>query len=256
MQILHPFGRILHVNGPPGRVYTDTVCLAALLLYRESRREIKQLSEIEHRDPEELFFDAEFTQFIEHRLAGHHHHNPKLATLLSKLEFRTLMILPSPSIAFEHLITSSKQIDFVITANLIEFYRDWLVAVQLCRQNPNTQVIQSRQACEEPIAVARALLRLKMITEELSASEIADLHQAAKKMTPLMSRSKYGRGYSELEETRCYGADEQAVCAFLTEFPEGPSLIAHYEDLALCADAGPKASLPGQNRDLSAADNS
>jgi hypothetical protein len=128
-------------------------------------------------------------------------------------------------------MTLSKRTDSAIKANLIEFYTDWLSAVQLFRKNPTAQVIPSKQACEEPISVVRALLRLKMITRQVSAIEISDLHQTAKKMTPLMSRSKYGSGYSEFEETRCHGADKLAILDFLAEFPEGPNLIAQYEDL-------------------------
>lgn len=231
MQNHLPFGPILHVNGPPGRIYTDTVCLVALLLYRENNRTTRQQQKVEHCEPEELFFDEGFTQFIENKLTGHHHHNPELATLLSELEINTLTILPSPSILFEHVMTLSKRTDSAIKAKLIELYRDWLSAVRSFRKNPTAQVISSKQACEEPISVARALLRLKMIARQISATEVSEVHQIAKKMTPFMSRSKYGRGYSEFEETRCHGADEQAILAFLAEFSEGPSLISQYEDL-------------------------
>ena len=67
MQNRLSFGPILHVSGPPGRIYTDTVCLVALLLYRENNRTTRQQQKVEHREPEEIFFDEDFTQFVEHK---------------------------------------------------------------------------------------------------------------------------------------------------------------------------------------------
>ena len=150
------------IGGLPSRTYTDSTCLAALLLIVDNQRKLEQ--QIGMQSPRPIintFFSEPLLEVMEERFI-HHHHNPKLAQVLVQIEVKTFIVLPSPGAVFVNIFFSGIKQE-VKVAQLINIYSDWLVVVPSAQESPNAIVVHADQVAGDPVIIAKALSRFGLI---------------------------------------------------------------------------------------------
>lgn len=220
----------LCIGGLPSRTYTDSTCLAALLLIVDNQRKFEQQIGAQSPRPIDTFFSEPLLEVMEERFI-HHHHNPKLAQVLVQIEVKTFIVLPSPGAVFANVFFSGVKEEAKV-AQLINIYSDWLVVLPSAQESPNAIVVHADQVAADPVIIAKALSRFGLIGGCITEQEVRKLFEQAITMTPYISEAKYGKGYDPFgairEPSELDGIGEK----FLLRHKGGAELIQSYMDIS------------------------
>lgn len=114
----------LCIEGLPCRAYTDTACLAALLLLVDKQRRIEQQHGEQSARPIDAYYPESLLDVMDKKLI-HHNHNAKIAEILIQAGIKVLVLMPTRGSVFANLYCSGVREDAKVT-KYIDMYRDWL----------------------------------------------------------------------------------------------------------------------------------
>ncbi|MFM7547994.1 MAG: hypothetical protein ACKO8I_03800 [Cyanobacteriota bacterium] len=100
----------LCIEGLPCRAYTDTACLAALLLLVDEQRRIEQQHGEQSARPIDAYYPESLLDVMDKKLI-HHNHNAKIAEILIQARIKLLVLMPSPGSVFANLYCSGVRED-------------------------------------------------------------------------------------------------------------------------------------------------
>lgn len=213
----------LCIDGLPSRAYTESACLAALLLLVDRQRRIEQQLGVQLAKPINTYCTESLLDVMENILF-HHSHNSKVVQILVECEIKTIIMMTCPGFAFANIYYCGIRED-VKVEKYINFYRDWLTILPSCEQASNTFVLQAWQTGGDPTIIAKALTRLDLLSDSLTEEEMMYLFEFAVAMTPHVSEAKYGKGYEEYRNMTKVSEFEEIGRSFLLRHRGGAELI-------------------------------
>lgn len=220
----------LCIEGLPCRTYTDTACLASLLLLVDEQRRIEQQHGEQSARPIDAYYPDSLLDVMDKKLI-HHNHNAKVTEILVQAGIKVLILIPSPGSVFANLYCSGVKED-VKVAKYIDVYRDWLGVLLSCERASTSLVLQAEQAAADPLNIAKALSRLGLLGDTLADEEVMDCFDYAIEMTPSISEEKYGQGYNPFSSNASSSDHEEIGERFLLRYNGGAELIRDYLDVS------------------------
>lgn len=220
----------LCIEGLPSRTYTNSACLAALLLLVDGQRRIEQQLGVQSARPIDTYYPESLLDAMEKTLI-HHNHSSKVAQILVESGIKSVILMNSPGSVFANIYYSGVREDGKV-ARHINVYRDWLAILPSCEQAPNTFVLQAEQVAGDPTSIAKALSRLDLLGDSIAEDEVMDLFEFAVAMTPYVSEAKYGEGYDAFSAAMKASELEEIGERFLLRHRGGAELIQDYLDLS------------------------
>jgi hypothetical protein len=124
----------LCIDGLPSRAYTESACLAALLLLVDRQRRIEQQLGVQLAKPINTYYPESLLDVMENTLF-HHSHNSKVVKILVECEIKSIILMTCPGLAFANIYYCGIRED-VKVAKYINFYRDWLAILPSCEKPP------------------------------------------------------------------------------------------------------------------------
>lgn len=216
----------LCIDGLPSRAYTESACLAALLLLVDRQRRIEQQLGVQLAKPINTYYPESLLDVMENTLF-HHSHNSKVVKILVECEIKSIILMTCPGLAFANIYYCGIRED-VKVAKYINFYRDWLAILPSCEKASNTFVLQAKQLGGDPTIIAKALTRLDLLGDRVTEEEMMYLFEFAVAMTPHVIEAKYGKGYKECRNMTKVSEFEEIGESFLLRHRGGAELIHDY----------------------------
>ena len=218
----------LCIEGLPSRTYTDSACLAALLLLVDGQRRVEQQHGAQSARPIGTYYPESILDVMDKKLI-HHNHNSKVAQVLVGSGIKTIILMPSPGSMFANIYCSGVREDAKV-ARYINAYRDWLAILASCEQAPSACFLQVKQVADDPTIIAKTLSRLDLLGDSIAEEEVMDLFEFAVEMAPSVSEAKYGEGYDPFRSEIKVGELDEIGERFLLRHRGGAELIHDYLD--------------------------